>query len=181
MKEKVLLNRALKNWARMSQVEGGVETELERRCGWREQGPDRGGLECQTRSWASRLLGHSPMVQGWNTLEARSLIFSMCSGRRQPLAPPQPPSQENPCQREDIGFYQPEITLSHITWQKLWLRASSNCGQAMDCLSHPWADFSHLWDSVSLSWIRGKLDEFLWPRSMNIPPLHSSLCLRGPC
>lgn len=77
-----VLNRALKTRPVMYQVEGRVGTEVERRGREREQGPDRGGLKCQTRSWASfllalkpRLLVCSPVMQDWNALEACCLIF----------------------------------------------------------------------------------------------------------
>lgn len=139
------LEKLSQGWVCRREERAGAE--VGKRGGERERGPDRGGPGCQTRSWASVLpasepwlLVHRPMVQNWNTLEGP--IPQGLWGRQ----PHSPPPQRPPCQREH------KILPARRLYPALLSpRASSNSGQATDCLSLPWAGLSPLWQSVSLS------------------------------
>lgn len=151
--------------------------EVGKRGGERERGPDRGGPGCRTRSWASVLpasepwlLVHRPMVQNWNTLEGP---IPQGLWERQPHSPP---PQRPPCQRGH------KILPARCLYPALLSpRASSNSGQATDCLSLPWAGLFLFGNQFLFPRLGGELDEFLCPSSPDIPQFRSSLCLRGLC
>lgn len=148
MKEDVLLNRALKNWARDGSVAG--KREREQRWG-REVGRENGARIAEALDARP---GHGPQfcrLQSPGCLSTAPwcrtgilwrVRYPKASGGGSPI----PHLLRDPHARED------KILPARRLYPALLSpRASSNSGQATDCLSLPWAGLSPLWQSVSLS------------------------------